>query len=296
MPNINVITLSEPRCVYEGADTALPVQKRRFALLAYLAMERSAPRARIVALFYPEIDEARAGRRLTQSIYSIRQVFGGDCIETRGGELRACESLVCDANDFGTLADRGEYELALGLYRRPFLDGFYLSDACDWERWVERKRAVLTRTFSHAARLATGRLIEQGKFATAVTHASRWLELDEDNQEAHRLFMTALARSGRAEDAIRHYLCWERGLREHQGDVPCEQMKSFFEALRKSVGGASVNIDQGRPDREAIVVQPAASQSAAQVPAEMSPASDSAEAKGLRGILRRALQQGIAAL
>jgi serine/threonine-protein kinase len=282
--------------VYEGAETALPVQKRRFALLAYLAMERSAPRARIVALFYPEIDEARAGRRLTQSIYSIREVFGKDCIITRGGELRACESLVCDANDFGTLADRAEYELALGLYRRPFLDGFYLSDACDWERWVERKRAVLARTFSHAARLAVGRLIEQGNYATAVTHSSRWLELDDDNQEAHRLFMTALARSGRAEDAIRHYLSWERGLREHQGDVPCEQMKAFVEALRKSVGTASVNIDQPRPEREAIVVQPAASLGTAQLP-DTSPAADgSGETKGLRGILRRALQQSIAAL
>ncbi|MGH7459971.1 MAG: AfsR/SARP family transcriptional regulator [Longimicrobiales bacterium] len=298
MPTINVIALSEPRCVYDGADTALPVQKRRFALLAYLAIERSAPRTRIVALFYPEIDEARAARRLTQSIYSIRQVFGNDCIETRGGELRACESLVSDACDFGTLADRGEYELAFGLYRRPFLDGFYLSDACDWERWVERKRAVLARTFAQAARLSISRFIERGNYPAAVACSSRWLELDEDNLEAHRLFMTALARSGRGEDALCHYQGWERALREHQGDVPCEQMRTFLEGLRQTIAATPARNDQVRDERTSTMAPTTITIAAAPVQSVESQDTKGAPetSSGLRGIIRRALQQSIAAL
>ncbi|MGH7469129.1 MAG: AfsR/SARP family transcriptional regulator [Longimicrobiales bacterium] len=299
MSIINVITLSEPSCVCDGAETTLPVQKRRFALLAYLAMERSAPRARIVALFYPEIDESRAGRRLTQSIYSIRQVFGSNCIETRGGEVRACESLISDAGDFGTLADRGEYELALALYRRPFLDGFYLSKACDWERWVERRRAVLARTFSHAARLWIGKLIEQANYVAAITQASRWLELDEDNQEAHRLFMTALARSGRGEDALCHYQNWERSLLEHQGDVPCEPMTAFIDNLRKNLGPAPVKPAEPevhRPGKNGVLPMALVPESS-RVSRDGAPAPPAAEAPGrIRSMIQRALKHRIAAL
>src|SRR5262245_26575857 len=129
MQEIKIITLAEPGCVANGVSIALPMQKRRFALLAYLALERSAPRATVAALFYPEIDDRRAARRLTQTIYSIRQQLGSDCIESRGGELRARASLVSDACLFGTLAERGDYAEALTLYDRPFLDGFYLNRA-----------------------------------------------------------------------------------------------------------------------------------------------------------------------
>src|SRR5262245_53754701 len=180
---IDITTLGELSCLCDDADTALPSQKRRFALLAYLAFERSAPRAKVIALFYPEIDERQAARRLNQSIYAIRQDLG-DCIESRGGELRARDFLMCDAFRFGNLAEKGEFARAFDLYRRPFLDGFYLNDCLEWDRWVERRRAVLARMYVQAARMLTSKLIDQGDFNLAAEHASRWVELDNDNEEA----------------------------------------------------------------------------------------------------------------
>src|SRR5262245_17539109 len=100
--SVHLITLGELRCVYNGADTDLPKQKLRFALLVYLAMERSAPREKVLALLWPEVDEDRARARLKQTIFELRQAFGTSCIESKGSELRVADDVTLDARDFGT--------------------------------------------------------------------------------------------------------------------------------------------------------------------------------------------------
>ncbi|MGH7469385.1 MAG: BTAD domain-containing putative transcriptional regulator [Longimicrobiales bacterium] len=230
-----LITLDELRCVHNGADTDLPAQKFRFALLVYLGMERSAPREKVAALFYPEVDQERARHRLSQSVYVIRQTLGTDCIETRGEELRARDSLVLDARDFGTLADVGEFGRALALYRRPFLDGFFLDDADEWERWAERKRAILSRTYAQAARSWITTLCDRQEQGAAIAQAMQWLEFDERNEDAHRLLMTALAQAGRRTDALAHFDAWERRLREEEGVKPPEALRKVAEEMRSPV-------------------------------------------------------------
>ena len=218
---INLVTLGELRCTLNGVDTDLPKQKLRFALLVYLGMERSVPREKVAALFWPDIDEERVRRRLNQNIYAIRQALGTDCIETRGDDLRATPDLIVDAAEFGDLADDGKFERAVTLYRRPFLDGFYIDGADDWERWVDKKRDVFTRTYAHAARLCINALIEKRDYDRAIEHTTRWLELDENNEDPHLLMMIALARDGQPNDAIAHYTAWERDRR--QSGIPLSE-------------------------------------------------------------------------
>jgi DNA-binding SARP family transcriptional activator len=231
---IQLVTLDELRCSHNGADTDLPRQKRRFALLVYLAMERSAPREKVTALFYPEVDEERARNRLKQSIFALRQEFPG-CIETRGDELHAHPDLVLDARDFGSLAEVGEFERALALYQRPFLDGFYLSEAGDWERWVERKRAVLAGIHTRVARAWVGKLIERQEYEAAISHTTRWLELDEHNEDVDSLHMTALAGAGRREEALRHFEALERRLREEDTRKPSLAVLQVADSIRRNM-------------------------------------------------------------
>jgi DNA-binding SARP family transcriptional activator len=247
MQEINIITLAEPGCVANGVSVALSTQKRRFALLAYLALERSAPRARVAALFYPEIDERRAARRLTQTIYALRRQLGSDCIESRGAELRARAALVSDACQFGTLAERGDYAEALALYERPFLDGFYVNRATEWERWAERRRGVFARIYAQAARLWIARLIDQGSHESAIAQANRWLEVDAESQEAHRFIMVALMGAGRVDDALRHYRAWERDLLVHHGDQPSDSMKALLEELNGVANAQAEGLKELKP-------------------------------------------------
>ncbi len=247
---IRLVTLDELRCFHNGAETDLPSQKRRFALLVYLAMERSAPREKIAALFYPEIDEERARNRLKQSTYALRRDFGDDCIETKADELRANAALILDARDFGSLAEIGDYGRALELYRRPFLDGFYLDDADEWERWVDRKRSVLAGTYARAARAWVNTLIEKQEYEAAIAHTTRWLEFDESSAEAHRLHMTALASAGQHAEALAHYETWERRLREEEGTEPSAAVAQLAREIRSASAAVSSASSSSRAHAE----------------------------------------------
>jgi serine/threonine-protein kinase len=246
--SIRLITLDAPRCIQAELDNDLPTQRRRFALLVYLAMVRSAPRARVAAMFNPEVEEKRANHRLSQSIYGIRRLLGDDCLITRGSELRISGALFIDAHDFGTLADLGDFQAALDLYRRPFLDGFYVDDAGEFENWVERTRAILARTCQRVYRSWIGQLIEQRDFTSAVAHAIRWLEIDVHCHDGHRLLMTALAQAGYSDDALDHYAGWERWLRETEGERPPEPIRKLAEEIRLSARGiqVSANVPAGK--------------------------------------------------
>src|SRR5262245_19696828 len=232
---IELITLGELRCLHDGVETELPKQKIRFALLTYLAMERSAPREKLAAMFWPEVDEERARHRLSQSLHALRKSLTTDCISTHGDQVRASAAVVVDARDFGTRADVGQYERALELYRRPFLDGFFVDDAGDWERWVERQRAILARTYTHVARTAIGGLLDQQRYHETIELATRWLALDHAAEDAHWYLMTGLARAGRTPEAIDLYDQYERHLREDIGETPSPRIQSLLRDIRAGV-------------------------------------------------------------
>src|SRR5262245_44836485 len=165
---IALTSLCPLSCQQNGIETDLPHQKLRFALLVYIASERTAPRAKICALLWPEVDELRACNRLKQVLYEVRQSLGPEVIVTDADELRAGDHLTVDARDFGVRADAGHYEQALGLYSRFFLDGFYVDAGATWERWVDRKRAILARTFAHVVRFCTTNWLDRHEYERAI--------------------------------------------------------------------------------------------------------------------------------
>jgi DNA-binding SARP family transcriptional activator len=229
---IELITLGELRCLHDGVETEVPKQKLRFALLTYLAMERSAPREKLAAMFWPGVDEERARHRLSQSLHALRKSLTTDCISTHGDQVRASADIVVDARDFGTRADVGLYERALELYQRPFLDGFFVDDAGDWERWVERQRAILARTYTHVARTAISGLLDQQRYEETIELATRWLALDPAGEDAHWFLISGLTGAGRTREAIELYDQYERQLREDIGEAPSARMQTLLRDIR----------------------------------------------------------------
>src|SRR5688572_15826110 len=132
----------------DGKDLeALVRQSKRMALLAYLA--DAAPhgfhrRDTLLALFWPELDAARARGALNQALYVLRTALGEHAIVTRGDDEVGVNdaALTCDAVQFEDAVE-GRPEEALTLYRGDFLDGFFVSDAPAFEQWVETERARL---------------------------------------------------------------------------------------------------------------------------------------------------------
>src|SRR6185503_16602360 len=87
-------------------------QPKRVALLVYLAVEGAkgpVSRDRLLGLFWPDSDAARARNALSQALHSLRQGLGADALDSQGAtaiEVRS-DQLWCDATAFAAAIDSG---------------------------------------------------------------------------------------------------------------------------------------------------------------------------------------------
>ena len=131
-------------------------QPKRLVLLAYLAS--ASPRGfhsrdTLLAMFWPELDAARARNALRQALFYLRRSLGAEALPGRGDhEVGADpERLWCDAAAFDAAVLEGRAEDALALYGGDFLPGFFVDDAPEAERWLEDERARRRRAAAEAA-------------------------------------------------------------------------------------------------------------------------------------------------
>jgi DNA-binding SARP family transcriptional activator len=124
----------------DGAPLTGPVaQRRRLALLALLAASgRGLSREKIAMYLWPEADQERARRHLTDALYALRRVLGRDAIEGSGDELwlNGCV-LDVDLWRFREELAASAPGRAVEHYGGAFLDGFFISDAPEFERWAD---------------------------------------------------------------------------------------------------------------------------------------------------------------
>src|SRR5712692_5184053 len=124
---------------------AVLTQPKRVALLVYLAVARAHGFQRrdiLLALFWPLLDQARARGALRKALHVLRRSLGPETLVGRGDEEvgLADTALRCDAVAFEHAIAQRRFEGALELYRGDFLEGFFISAAPEFERWVDRER------------------------------------------------------------------------------------------------------------------------------------------------------------
>jgi DNA-binding SARP family transcriptional activator len=130
----------------DGPLTGRAAQGHRLALLALLAAEHPRPltRDRLMACLWPQSDSERGRRRLRHALHLLRAALGKDALLSHGDELRLDPArLGCDLWEFREALERGALEAGVTAYGGPFLNGVYLDDAEEFERWVEVERSCL---------------------------------------------------------------------------------------------------------------------------------------------------------
>jgi serine/threonine-protein kinase len=141
-------------------------------LLAVLAAagERGRSRDQLLGLFWPEATQARARHALEQLLYSLRNSIGESVFATSNPVRLNPEVVDSDVRAFAAALAGGELEAAVDQYGGPFLDGFYLDDAPEFERWVESERTRLATLYTDAL----NRLAQRADAARDHTAAVRW--------------------------------------------------------------------------------------------------------------------------
>lgn len=188
----------------------LLTQPRRLALLAYLAVARPRGlhrRDRLVALFWPDLDDSRARAALSQALHVLRKALGAGVLVTRGSEEVGLDfgRVLADADQFQQAADAGALSDADRLYRGELLPGFHLSDAPEFEHWLDGARTRLRERAVAIARAGADQADTAADPAIAAAWLGRLLELEPLDETALQRLVTLRAEAGDRAGALRAY-------------------------------------------------------------------------------------------
>ena len=216
---------------------AILTRAKRLALLSYLAFARPRGfhrRDTLVALLWPELDHDHARGALRQALHYLREALGRDVIVARGDEEVGLDRdrISCDADSFEDLADRGDYEEALRLYRGDFLPGFHLTEASDLEQWLDAERERLRRKAGDTAWRLAAEEEKKGNTIDAAAIARRAVEWLPYEETGIRRLIELLDRIGDRSAAVRAYEEFSRRVaRDLELDVSPET-RALVDAVR----------------------------------------------------------------
>jgi TolB-like protein/DNA-binding SARP family transcriptional activator len=222
-----------------GPVTSRATQRRRLAMLAMLARapQRTLSRDRLIAYLWPESDTEQARHLLSVALYEMRKGLAEELLVARGDEVVLdSERVRVDAEAFERALDGGEPETAVALYAGAFLDGFFLSDAPEFERWVEGERQRLEHRYRDALERVAEAHGAAGDARGAVEAWRRVAALDPYSSRIALQLMRALATAGDRAGALQHARVHELLLREEFGTSPDAEVTALAERLREEPG------------------------------------------------------------
>lgn len=170
-------------------------QPKRLALLAYLAMPQPGTwhrRDTLLALFWPELDSARARTSLRNALYVLRLAVGDQVIRTRGDEELAIDAgaMVTDVGAVWCALREGRPEDALARYTGELLTGLHPVDSDGFLRWLDIERTRLRSAVGASAVARCGELEREGRVSEALALARRVLDIQRDDETLVRRVMS----------------------------------------------------------------------------------------------------------
>jgi DNA-binding SARP family transcriptional activator/tetratricopeptide (TPR) repeat protein len=205
------------------------------ALLAQLAVAQpyGVSRDKLIAYFWPEAETDRARHLLSASVYVLRQALGDAAIVTAGDDLALNPEVVrSDVRAFDAALDAGDLESAVSHYRGPFLDGFFLQDAGEFERWAEAERVRLAQRHAAALERLARDAMAGGDTIGAVSWWRSLTATEPLNSRAALALMEALVAAGDSAGALQYARAHERIVEEELGSALDPNIAAFRDHLR----------------------------------------------------------------
>src|SRR5205085_9394623 len=125
-----------------------------------------------LAYLWPASNTERARHTLSQLLYALRRDLDADAVVADAGDILRLnrDAIWSDVAEFEDALDRHEAQRGLALYRGAFLDGWFIGDAPEFERWVEHERGRLAQR----AMLALRGLADVATARADHDAATRW--------------------------------------------------------------------------------------------------------------------------
>jgi DNA-binding SARP family transcriptional activator len=241
----------------DAAGQHVAPQRRRLALLALLAAsgKRGMSRDKVVACPWPESAADNARHTLEQLLYAMRQQLP-QLIAPGSDPLRLdAAAVMTDVGEFTSRLAAGDLAGAAAVYGGPFLDGFFLSGAPDFERWAERGRARLAGEHERALRMLGEAAEAEGRHADGIELKRRLAAANPLGERPATDLVRALAAAGDWVGASRSAREYATRLREELPGISARDLEALVERLhsehRRKSGEEELDA-AGEPARYAI--------------------------------------------
>ncbi|MEV4573772.1 BTAD domain-containing putative transcriptional regulator [Nonomuraea jabiensis] len=222
--SLTLLLLGPPELAVGGRPVRIRAAKTR-ALLCYLAATPGPrPRSELAALLWGERPDANARGSLRLALSELRKEVGGWLDITRE-HVRFHAGDGCFV-DHGRMAQTPTVAEALRLWRGDFMDGVWFCDAPAFGGWLEsergRTRLLLRELLLRAGSAPPDQLVRLARLVAG---------LDQYDEEAHRLLITALARGGNRGAALACYDDLRRRLADELGVEPAPETAAVLRQL-----------------------------------------------------------------
>jgi predicted ATPase/DNA-binding SARP family transcriptional activator len=230
-----------------GPLTGAAAQRRRLVVLAALAAagQKGMSRDALVGLLWPEIEEARARAALSQALYALKRDTGENELVLGHDVLTLNSNVVqSDVSEFEHAIAREDFEAAANLYSGPFLAGVFISDAADFEHWLDGVRRRFTQGAEHALEALATDAERRQDFASASSWWRRLLELDALKTRAVFSLMEALVALGDRAEALQTADRYAQRVREDLDTEPNARIVAYASSLRGTPSRLPVIADE----------------------------------------------------
>ena len=257
-------------------------QRRLLAVAAMIASggDRGISRERLLATLWTDSEPERARQALSQTLYHMRRALDvEDLVEAGGQDLRFSPDIIgSDVADFDRAAEAGDLEAIATLHRGPFLDGFHVNGAPEFERWASIQRARLAERCAQALDQLAVNAERAGDFRRAVEWRRQLAAHEPLNGRVAADLIATLAASGDRASALQYARVHEALVRDELETEPDSAVVELVERLRDDpefrptpAGGVAVVVPadrQARSPSESIpTMPPVASNGASAAPA-----------------------------
>ena len=220
--------------------TGSAIQRRPLAVLAQLAVagDLGVSREKLVGRLWPESTEEAARRVLAQTIYALRRALGEDHLVEGTTVLRLNADVIgSDIRRFDDAIESGDVERAVAEYGGPFLDGFHVPDAVEFERWLDDERQRVQREYARALETLAERAAMGAHRAAEAEWWRRRAALDPLDARIGARLMCALHASGDVAAAVQHARVHDALVREELGESTPSSLLDLAERLRSEPVG-----------------------------------------------------------
>jgi serine/threonine-protein kinase len=196
------------------------------------AGEHGRSRDQLLLLFWPDGTQSRARHSLEQLLYAIRTSID-EAVFAGVNPVRLNPDVISsDVGEFQGALERRDLEAAVEQYRGPFLDGFYLSDAPEFEQWLDGERSRLEQSYTGALERLARSADPAPDHATAVRWWRKLAETDPVSSRSATGLMRALMNAGDHAAALQYAEHYEAVVAQELGTSVGPSVASLVAEVR----------------------------------------------------------------